>query len=370
MASVRKIASDAGVSIATVSRVLNDEESVRKETRLLVLSVAEQNGYVQQVGRRSIDQIALLYTQEMTLTHPFDASVLDGIVRGVSDLRFDLVILGPRHDKRPTESYPRYFHRKGIRGVIIRTMHPTRKICEDIAESGFPHVVISERFDLPKVCCIDCDSCEDSVRAVEYLIDLGHRRIAFATHNVPDRDHGDRYEGYCRALNNHGIPVEDKLIFRHPFTLSGGATALTMAMSIPDPPTAIFLANPMLAIGAMKQARELGVRIPDDLSLIGFDDTNLRFSVFPTMTAVCQDSHKLGLEAAKWLSKEIREPSGELLRKQIPTFFEVNQTTAAPRTRRIKQILGSPSAAIEQLSKGDPLSANVVRPANGEKQRQ
>lgn len=331
MASVRDIASDAGVSISTVSRVLNNDSSVHPDTRDRVLAVANKKGYTPSVGRRITTNIGLAYTQEMTLSHPYDATVVEGIVHGLDERRFDLVLLNLNRDKRSNETYTQFFIRKGIRGVILRTMKESRSVCEAIAEEGFPHVVVSERFDSPKVNCIDYDSKPDSTRAVEYLIRQGHRRIGFGVHNVVDLDHVDRYNGYLDALAANDIAADNDLIFRQPFTLSGGATIMNMAMNMADPPTAFFFADPLLAVGAVKRAHEMGIRIPEDLSIIGFDDTDIRHSVYPTMTAVCQEASVLGLEAALWLTRILTDGKAQRLSKAIPTFFEVNESTASPK---------------------------------------
>ena len=97
------------------------------------------------------------------------------------------------------------------------------------------------------------------MRAIEYLISLGHRRIAFATHNVPDHDHMDRFGGYKEALAKHGLKVEEDLVFRHPANVQGGATVLKMAMSMQNRPTAIYFADWLLAIGGLKAAHAMGV---------------------------------------------------------------------------------------------------------------
>jgi len=110
-------------------------------------------------------------------------------------------------------------------------MKETRSVCNTIADEGFPHVVISERFDEPNVCSIDCDSKPDSIRAVEYLIGLGHERIAFGVHNVSDLDHLDRYYGYVEALERNGIEVDEGLIFRQPFTIAGGAAIMQLQIN-------------------------------------------------------------------------------------------------------------------------------------------
>jgi DNA-binding LacI/PurR family transcriptional regulator len=328
MASVRQIAREAGVSITTVSRALNNDPSVHPKTRKLIIAIANRRGYAPNVGKRVTTQIGFAYTQEMTLAHPYDSAVLEGVVRGLEEQHFDLVILNLQRDKRPGESFTQFFMRKGIRGVVIRTMAATRGVCEAIAQEGFPHVVVSERFENGQVNCLDCNSLPDSRRATEYLIALGHRRIAFAMHNVPDRDHLDRFEGYQQALATQNIAFDPMLVFRQPFTLAGGATIIEMIMSLSNRPTAVFFADPLLGVGAAKKAHAMGLQIPGDLSIIGFDDTDMRFAVHPTLTAVCQDARMLGYEAALWLSRSINGAvNGEPLRKTIPTFLEINAST-------------------------------------------
>lgn len=326
--SVRQVAKMAGVSIATVSRVLNGDPGVTAQLRETVLAAANTMGYAPRSDRsRSADRIALLYTQEMTLSHPYDAAVLDGLVRGLDDARFDLAILNLSRDKEFAESYTQFFVRKGVRAVAIRTMAATRDVCREIAAEGFPHIVLSERFEDGAVDSIDGVSRTESQRAVEYLVSLGHRRIAFAMHNIPDRDHLDRYEGYRDALAAHELVEDERIVFRHPFTLAGGATVLNMICSQRPRPTAVFFADPMMAVGAVRKAAEIGLRIPDDLSVVGFDDTNVRFSVHPTMTAVCQNAEQIGFEAAQRMLRKLLTRDTQPIYHAVPTFLEINGST-------------------------------------------
>lgn len=332
MASVRSIAKRAGVSTATVSRVLNNDPVVAPDTRSRVLAVANEGGYANTRGRRRTLRIGFAYTQELTINHPYDAAVLGGVVRAAADQEADVVILGLDRDKMRDESYTRYFHRKGIDGVILRTMAATRDVCMAIAEEEFPHVVVSERFDSPKVNYIGGASGDETRRAVDYLISIGHERIAFGMHNVADRDHLDRLEGYKAALAEHGIKTDEKLIIRQRYTLAGGATLLKLVLSMPDRPTALVLADPLLSLGAVREARASRVQIPDDLSIVGFDDTDIRFGVYPTLSAICQDAEGLGAEAGRWLLERIATPGIAGLRREVSTFFEINDSTAAPTT--------------------------------------
>ncbi len=329
MPSIRQIAQEAGVSISTVSRALNNDAVVNPKTRERVLAIANRAGYVATMGRRVTTNVGFAFTGEITLAHAFDSAVLAGVVRGLDEARFNVVVLNIQRDKDRDETFTQFFMRMGVRGVVLRTTSETSAACRAVAEEGFPHVVISDRFDDPHVNYVDCDSRPDTKRAIDYLVSLGHRRIAFALHNVPDRDHEDRLEGYREALARHTIAYREDLVFRHRNSLAGGASVLDVAISMPNRPTAIFFADSNLAVGAVNQAQKLGVRVPEDISLIVVDDTQVRYSVHPTLTAVCQDAAALGFEAALWLTRRVTGNVGGHLRKTIPTSFEVNGSTGA-----------------------------------------
>lgn len=355
MASVRAVAEAAGVSIATVSRVLNQDPAVTPATRDSVLSVIHRIGYRKPQEPLLTRTIGFAYTQSQTLASGYDAAVFDGVVRGCEEARFDVLVLNMARELQPNETYSQYFRRKNVRGVILRTTEATRAECERIAAEGVPHVVISERFDAPNVCYIDADSKAESRRAFEYLFALGHRRIAFGMHNVPDRDHIDRFEAYRSALESHGLPFDERLVYRQPSTLAGGATIVTILRSMPNAPTAIFLADPVLALGAVKRAHEIGVRIPGDLSIIGFDDTDVRFAVHPTLTAVCQNASLLGVQAARWLTRgENHVP----LRRTVPTFFEIN-ASVGPGPGGIASEAASPGTLVNESNGQRPLLKGV-----------
>ncbi|MBN2448520.1 MAG: LacI family DNA-binding transcriptional regulator, partial [Phycisphaerae bacterium] len=285
MASVRKIADRAGVSIATVSRALHNERGISPDTRRRVLAVANSSGYFRAAPQRSTSLVGFVYIGEQTLSHPFDAAVLDGLSRGLRPDGYNLVILNPQRRRQSAMEFAQLICRMDVMGVVLRTMSESRDVCAAMAELGFPHVVISERFESEEgISYVDSDSRAASMQATEYLISLGHRRIAFATHNVPDHDHVDRYRGYTEALAKHGLPVEEDLLFQHPADVAGGATVLKMAVSMKNRPTAVYFADWLLAIGGLKAAHAMGVRVPEDLSIMGVDDADLRHTVHPTLT--------------------------------------------------------------------------------------
>jgi DNA-binding LacI/PurR family transcriptional regulator len=317
------------VSVATVSRALNNHPEISPETRDRVLKTANEVGYYGAVGKRVSTNIGLVFTSDAPFTE-FDGLLLTGMMRGIAEQRFDITVVNIERDKDSNETYTQFFMRKGIRGAVLRTFTHSRRTCVAIADEGFPAVVVADHFEEPQVNCVFSDSRPDSHRAIEHLIQMGHQRIAFAMNHLRDRDHTDRHDAYKAALESAGIAYNGEYVISVPADLAGGKAALNRLMAMPLPPTAIYYADPLACIGAIARAHEIGLRIPDDISIVGFDDADIRYRVWPTLTAVCQDASQLGFEASLWLTRKLMGIDDQPLRKKTTTFFEVHGTTGLP----------------------------------------
>lgn len=326
MPNVREIAKQAGVSIATVSRVLNNHPSVSDAVRVKVMAAANSRRYVANVGKRETLNIAYVYTGDISLGSPFDVAVLEGVYLGLADTNLNLMILDARRTRRNTESYSQMFQRLGVRGALLRTTSSSRAVCEKIAEQGFPAVVIGSRFDDPAVTSVCYESRSASRDAVAHLIGLGHRRIAVCVNVVDDSDHTERLMGYQEAMSEHGLEVDEKLIMRIPASRQGGGQLIRRLATAMDRPTAIYITDPITAIGAMYETQQLGISVPNELSIVGFDDTEVRHMSWPTMTSVCQNAHALGHEACLLLSRII-EGSNLPDHTQPVAWLEVHEST-------------------------------------------
>jgi DNA-binding LacI/PurR family transcriptional regulator len=341
--TIRKVAADANVSIATVSRVLNNQTGVSDNVRSRVLESVNRCGYVANVGKRANSFLGFVYTGPQSLDSAYDSALLAGMAAAMEESPLDLVILSLFQDKQPGETYTQFFLRKGVRGVILRTTKRTRSTCEAIAAEGFPTLVIGERFDNERINFVSCDSRESTYQGVEHLIALGHERIALAISDiVQDADHQDRLEAYESALKNHQITVDRRYHFHVPPSRPDGAQVIRKMMSMSERPTAVVFTDPLVAVGALNEALRLGVRIPDDVSILGFDDSDLRNNVFPRLSAVCQDARRLGFEAFQSLARIIEEKNqsqdGGSVREVFPTWLEINETTGRP-PQGVTQIL-------------------------------
>lgn len=332
MPSVRQLAKRVGVSVATVSRALNNDAGVNPATREKVLAAANRAGYTPTVGKRITTVIGLVYPGEPVRPDygAFDAWLLNGVLRGIAEQRFDLKLISIQRDKLANETYTQFFMRKGVRGVILRSFEKQRQFIVDIAAEGFPAIVVADRFDDPKVNYICCDSRDDSRRAVQHLVHLGHTRIACAVHNVPDTDHRDRLAGYRDAMAEAGLPADPSMVFEIVASAEGGGNAISQLMSRPQRPTAVYFTDPLATVGALRRCHEMGVKVPGDLSVIGFDDGDTRQHTWPAYSAVCQDAQMLGNEASLWLTRSLTGSEKKPMRLVRQTFLELNRTTAPP----------------------------------------
>jgi len=336
--NVRTIAQQAEVSISTVSRVLNGTPGVSAEARDAVLAAVNRAGYVPEVGRRSASNVALLYTAGASLDSPFDAALVNGVYGGLEGAEVDLLILDATRSRRPGETLTQMLVRKGAQGALLRMTSASQSLCEEIVTEGFAAVVVGSRPDNPKLNCIYSDSKPASREAVEHLLEQGHRRIAIGTHVVDDSDHADRLAGYRDALEARAVLYDEALVIRAPFDRSGGVQVVRRIAAMSPRPTAVYLADPLMAVGAMEEGRRLGLCVPHDLSVVGFDDGELRHSLVPHLTAVCQDTVALGRAASALLldviARKHRKPRHESRR----CWFEIHESTASAMKKPLSNL--------------------------------
>jgi DNA-binding LacI/PurR family transcriptional regulator len=331
MPSVRDVAREAGVSISTVSRVINGHASVDPRLRQQVLAAVDRCQYTPAVGRMRQDAIALIYAGPFTPGSPYDSACIDGMVESMRGSEFDLSIVDLRRDKSRDETFRQFFNRKGLCGAVVRCTVAERGLVSQIAKEGLPVVVLGDHFPLEELPFVYAESSSASRQAIEHLLSLGHTRIAFAACERDDGDHGDRFEAYRGALADRGL-LEPSFIERIPPHRLDGAKLIRNLMGMPDRPTAVFIADPLVAVGAINEAHNMGVKIPDELSIIGVDDTDMRSLVYPRMTAVCQDSRHLGQTAFERVMRLIAGESAtdDAAAPKDSAWLEINETTAPP----------------------------------------
>lgn len=331
-ATIRDVARHAKVGIATVSRVLNESPSVSEETRQRVLAAIEELDYIPNpiarklsIGRTLTIGVILPY-----LTLPSYVERLRGIQHALEETEYDLVLFSAETPQQRDAYFENLSHRSRMDGVIIISMPPTDKQADRFNKANQCVILIDALH--PKLPCIIVDDFEGGRMATEQLIQQGHRKIAFISDFLETPFHPSmryRFHGYRRALEENNIP------FRSEYQLQGdrGRThAREMAQSLfslPDPPTAIFAASDTHAIGALDYAADNQVRIPEDISVIGFD--GIRDSEYLRLSTIDQHLYESGLEGVNLLLKKLA-PGNKLSNTpvQLPLTLISRNTVGPP----------------------------------------
>jgi LacI family transcriptional regulator len=335
--TIRQVAELAGVSIATVSRVINGHSDVSSQTRAAVQRVIREHGYrpsprprLGGAGRTGLIGVTV------PLIHPgYFAEILSGAAEALyeHDLR---AVLGPtRHSRTREMSLVDRLADGEADGAILVLPEESDEEFAALAAQGFPFVIVDPRTEvadgIPVVCAAHSSGATQVTR---HLLALGHRRIGVVAGPRGWLATEERLRGYQAALAGAGVLPDPALVEYGNFRVDAGREAGAALLSLPDPPTAIFAFNDSMAIGAMRAAAARGLRVPDDVSVAGFDDTIEATVVVPALTTVRQPLAELGRTAVSLLLRQIENRRLEPLRLELATRLVPRDSTAAVRPAR------------------------------------
>jgi LacI family transcriptional regulator len=328
--TIRDVAEAAGVSVSTVSRVLNDKDDVALETYQKVQRVIEELSYTRSLAAKSMRsrKMNVIGLVAPDVGDPFIVEVIKGVNRAIAELDYDLMVYtGGEFNKESSADRERRFVSLlggGLTdGIIVITP----------AAIGFssasPVVVVDpnvETHDCPAVIATNRDG---ALAAVEYLISLGHRRIGFISGRPELQSAARRLQGYRDGLARAGIPLDPDLIQTGDYSRQMGFACAQRLLNLSDRPTAIFASNDQSATGAIKAIHEAGLRVPDDISVVGFDNIPEVAYNHPGLTTVDQSIDKMGYIATEMLISLIEGDSLESDLYKVPTRLVVRDSCRA-----------------------------------------
>jgi DNA-binding LacI/PurR family transcriptional regulator len=303
LTTIAEVAQEAGVGVATVSRVLNGSPSVREETRERVLAAIKRLGYVPNTAARALStgRTGTIGVIAPFLTRPSVVERLRGVSRVLARTDYLLILYDVERPEQRGEFFRTLAGGGRLDGLLCISLCPTDEELAPLAAADVPAVLVDQTHD--KLPAVSTDDVEGGRLATEHLIALGHERIAFVGDDEAD-DYGftssaRRRTGWSRALADAGLPAGRELVRT---TEHGRATAAAAAhdlLGADDPPTAVFAASDMQALGVLEAAEERGVAVPGDLSVIGFDDIEL--ARWAGLTTVAQPLEESGARGAELL---------------------------------------------------------------------
>ena len=303
-----QIADAAGVSIATVSKVLNNRGDVSAETRRRVENHLRTADY-RRVGVQSTRQRRPSREIEVGLYRPqgpYSMAVLDGITSSAQAEGFEIVISRALGGDTSPRVDPSALLGSERAGAIFLTIDASGPEFQELDDAGFPVVVVDPvHVQATKCITIGATSFAGAVAATEHLLSLGHRRIGHAGGPDSVECSQARLAGYASALRRAGIKLEESLVSHVSFEYEAGLKAGRDLLDRAEPPTAVFAASDEIALGVMEEARRRGIRVPQDLSIVGFDDTFLAPRATPPLTTVAQPLHEMGQLAVRSLAQLI-----------------------------------------------------------------
>ncbi len=302
--TIQDVAKKAKVSVSTVSRVLNGKADVASETQARILAVIDTLGYATNLAARSMrshkkNLVGLIMPD---IAYPFAIEVMKGVNRAIAESEFDLLV----YTTGDVRKSGRASHEQKYVSLLTNSISDGVVIVAPVAGEfniDAPIVSIDPLASNPNYPAVHATNYQGALDAMEYLLGLGHRRIGYISGRAELESSNRRLMGYRDALEKAGIPLDEALIATGDYTTETGVSGARQLLGLKNPPTVIFASNDQMALGVFQVAEELGLRIPDDLSVIGFD--NITESKYMGLTTVDQFISEMGYVATQMLIKII-----------------------------------------------------------------
>ena len=325
MSTIYEIAKIAGVSPTTVSKVINNYPDVSDKTRAKIKKILEEenflpNSQAQFLSTKKTWTLGIVYFEDLGvgLNHPFFSGVIEAFKRQSDKYGYSL-LFGSKNDRLKNDTFLEYFKYRCVDGIAIICTDPNDKETLELIESDFPIVVI-DMFN-KNTSTVTSDNVQGCSLALNYLYKLGHRKIAHIQ-GVAQADNWPssiRKKTYIEVMKKLNLDIpEGYIVDGVNFDVSGGYDAMKELLSLKDRPTAVFASGDKLAIGAIDAIKDAGLRVPEDISVIGFDNIEIAKYVTPKLTTIRQNCQEIGKAAVDILIEQINKKEKLKINKVIP----------------------------------------------------
>ena len=334
--TMREVARRAGVSLATVSRVLNHTQYISEATRRRVLDAVREFDYFKNVHARRLatgrsDLFGLVISE---IANPYFPEIIRGYQARAWNRGFDVLICNTEYDRERTKAVMRKLRESDVRGVAIVTSSVDKSMASELTAAGIP-VVLCNAEPAGKLVGNICIEYEHGInKAIQHVVELGHRRSAVIAGPADNRTAVTIRKALVSGLTARGLkPV---CVLEGNYRVDAGASAVREVLSYPELPTVVFCGNDLIAMGAMSALEESGVRVPEDVSVIGIDDIFFAFLARPPLTTISVPREQLGVKAFEALDKMLNLKRHKGSNYILETDLVVRKSTASVRRLSLK----------------------------------
>lgn len=343
--TIKDVAKLANVAPSTVSRVIANSPRISEKTKERVREVMDQLGYhpnfiARSLASQSTRAIGLVMpsSTDVVFQNPFFPTVLTGLSEGAHSRQYALHMTTGKTEHEIFDGVVAMVQGGRVDGVILLYSKVEDKVIAYLRERDFPFVVIGKPFkDDENISYVDNDNFKAGKEVTEYLIQLGHERIGFIGGNLDLVVTVERLLGYEKALRNSGISYEDEYIVNDEFLRESGQDAVKELLSLKKPPTAMVVADDLMALGVLNKLDEMGVAVPGDISVVSFNNVLIAEMARPPLTSVDINIFDLGFQAAKSLIQKIENPDEPIRRVIVP--FKIITRHSCDQPKETKHIL-------------------------------
>jgi DNA-binding LacI/PurR family transcriptional regulator len=305
--TIRTLAEALELSPATVSKALSGRPEVNENTRTRVLNYAKDLGYIPMAGRLSnTTRVAIIIedTDNTDINSAFYYDILLGFKQYSKQRGFEDIILSISPEEQELQGYDDFVNARQLDGVFVMGLKTTDLYYRQLSETTIPSVALDILVDNPAVGCVGVDNIAGARLAVEHLISLGHRRIGFLNGHGEAFVSKERLYGYMAAVCSGNLEYDPRLVYEGDYTVNGGMSGADYFAK--QGVTAVFCASDLMALGAVRRFHEMGLRIPQDISVVGFDNAPLCTLCEPPLATVAQNRTRIGITACALLDGLMR----------------------------------------------------------------
>jgi LacI family transcriptional regulator len=328
--NLEEVARLSGFSRSTVSRVINNDPNVSQTTREKVLTIVKQVNFQPNIVARSLAAgrtriLGLIIPRGVSelFTDPYFPTQIQGVASACNNNDYSVMlwVAEPEYERRKMSHF---IHNHLIDGVIVSSMLMDDPVVQSLVDSTLPFVLIGRHPADARVSYVDVDNRSSTRDAVIHLLRLGHRRVGVVTGPQTMISGYDRLQGYYDGLRSRGIAIDPDLIVEGDYTETGGYTAAQRLL--PRKPDSIFASSDAMAVGALRALREVGLRVPEDIAVVGFDDMPFASRSEPPLTTIRQPVYRMGVTAVEILLDLIENPDSSPRRIVLPTELVIRST--------------------------------------------